>query len=58
MTDVIAQPLIHWINRPTFQQVEVGGISGGAGGVEPRGDGTPGDDVIVGTPGDDVIRCG
>ena len=33
---VITQPLIHWINRPTFQQVvEVGGISGGAGGGEP-----------------------
>ena len=31
---------------------------GGAGGGEPRGDGTPGDDVIVGTPGDDVIRSG
>ena len=56
---VITQPLIHWINRPTFQQVvEVGGLSGGAGGSEPRGEGTRGDDVIVGTPGDDVIRCG
>ena len=56
---VITQPLIHWINRPTFQQVvEVGGISGGAGGGEPRGDGTEGDDVIIGTSGDDVIRCG
>ena len=29
-----------------------------SGGGKPRGNGTDGDDVIVGTSGDDVIRCG
>jgi hypothetical protein len=40
---VVTQPLIHWINRPTFQQaVEADGIGGAAAGGEPRRDGTDG----------------
>ena len=55
---VIFQPLIHWINRPTFQQaVEVGGIGGGGGEEPTRRDGAPGEEPTRrdGAPGDDVL---